>query len=71
VSKANRFIDMTPDELTDEEKKMRKELFSLRFQLMTGRVDNPMRLKAVRRDIARIQTVRRQRELKIDKPAQD
>jgi large subunit ribosomal protein L29 len=71
VNKVDRFFDMTAEELVDEEKKMRKEMFSLRFQLMTGRVDNPMRLKAVRRDIARLQTVRRQRELKIEKPAQD
>lgn len=71
MNKVDRFFDMTAEELVDEEKKMRKEMFSLRFQLMTGRVDNPMRLKAVRRDIARLQTVRRQRELKIEKPAQD
>jgi large subunit ribosomal protein L29 len=71
MSEVDRFIDMTEEELTDEEKKMRKELFSLRFQVMVGRVDNPMRLRAVRRDIARIQTVRRQRELKIEKPERD
>lgn len=71
MSEVDRFIDMTEEELTDEEKKMRKELFALRFQVMTGRVDNPMRLRGVRRDIARIQTVRRQRELKIVRPERD
>jgi large subunit ribosomal protein L29 len=71
MSDVDRFFDMTLEELTDEEKKMRKELFSLRFQVMTGRVENPMRLRAARRDIARIQTVRRQRELKIERPERD
>ncbi|MDP8970732.1 MAG: 50S ribosomal protein L29 [Actinomycetota bacterium] len=41
----------------------KQELFNLRFQLVTGQLDNPRRLKQVRRDIARVLTVQREREL--------
>ncbi len=43
----------------------KEELFNLRFQLATGQLDNPMRLKQVRRDVARILTVLRERELAV------
>ncbi len=57
-------------ELTDQElqKKMndaKDELFRLRFQLATGQLDNPMRIKEVRRLIARVKTVIREREIGI------
>lgn len=57
-------------ELTDQElvKKMndaKDELFRLRFQLATGQLDNPMRIKEVRRNIARVKTVIREREIGI------
>lgn len=54
-------LDMAPEELHQEEKKLRKELFHIRFQLMTGRADNQMRVRQIRRDIARVQTVYRQK----------
>lgn len=41
----------------------KEELFNLRFQMSTAQLDNPKRVRAVRRDIARIETVRREREL--------
>lgn len=44
-------------------KESKEELFNLRFQMATGQLDNPMRLRAVRRDIARVRTVMREREL--------
>ncbi len=55
-------------ELPDHELRARldaakEELFNLRFQLATGQLDNPMRLRQVRRDVARILTVMREREL--------
>ncbi|KJS71403.1 MAG: 50S ribosomal protein L29 [Desulfotomaculum sp. BICA1-6] len=57
-------------ELTDQElvKKMndaKDELFRLRFQLATGQLDNAMRIKEVRRNIARVKTVIREREIGI------
>ena len=45
---------MTLDELTQKEQDLRKELFNLRFQLATGEIENPMRIHAVRKDIARV-----------------
>ena len=50
-------VDLAPEELMVKEKKLRKELFNLRFQLASGRVESPAQIKQVRRDIARIKTV--------------
>ena len=53
------------DKLADELRKAKEELFNLRFQSATGQLDNHGRLRAVRRDIARIYTEMRERELGI------
>ena len=53
------------DRLVDELKKAKEELFNLRFQSATGQLDSHGRLRAVKRDIARIYTVIRERELGI------
>ena len=59
-------LDTFEDErLLDELKRQKEELFNLRFQDATGQLDNHGRLRAVRRDIARIYTVIRERELGI------
>ncbi|MCW5786410.1 MAG: 50S ribosomal protein L29 [Nitrospira sp.] len=51
------------EELTQKEKQLRQELFNFRFQLGIGRLENPMQVRATKRDIARVKTVRRQLEL--------
>ncbi len=48
---------MTIEELRQEETNLRKELFNLRFQKVTGEIENPMRIRQVRKDIARLLTV--------------
>ncbi|MBP6997726.1 MAG: 50S ribosomal protein L29 [Phycicoccus sp.] len=53
------------DKLADELRKAKEELFNLRFQSATGQLDNHGRLRAVRKDIARIYTEMRERELGI------
>ena len=53
------------DKLVAELKKSKEELFNLRFQSATGQLESHGRLKAVRRDIARIYTILRERELGI------
>ncbi len=53
------------DKLVDELRKAKEELFNLRFQSATGQLDNHGRLRAVRKDIARIYTEMRERELGI------
>ena len=59
-------LDAFDDErLVAELKKAKEELFNLRFQAATGQLDNASRLKAVKRDIARIYTILRERELGI------
>ena len=45
------------DELLKKESDLRKELFNLRFQQATGEIENPMRIGAVRKDIARVLTI--------------
>jgi large subunit ribosomal protein L29 len=55
---------MSAAELDQNLNKLKEELFNLRFQHATGQLDNPMRIPAVKKTIARIKTVQRQRELK-------
>ncbi len=50
---------MTDDQLRDELVKLKKEQFNLRFQRATGQLENTSRVRQVRRDIARIQTIAR------------
>jgi large subunit ribosomal protein L29 len=56
------------DRLVDELRKAKEELFNLRFQSATGQLDNHGRLRAVRKDISRIYTEMRERELGIGLP---
>ena len=55
--KIGAFRDLTPDQLKDELAKRKKEQFNLRFQRATGQLENTSRVRDLRRDIARIQTV--------------
>ena len=57
---------MTPDQLGDELLKLKKEQFNLRFQRATGQLENTSRVRQVRRDIARIQTIARQKRAAAD-----
>jgi large subunit ribosomal protein L29 len=61
--KAKNLRDLTQDELNNKLTQLKEELFNLRFQLATGQLDNPMRLREVRKIIARTHTVIREREL--------
>lgn len=63
--KAEEVRELTDEELDRKLAELKEELFNLRFQLATGQLDNPMRIKAVRKDIARVHTVKRERELNI------
>jgi large subunit ribosomal protein L29 len=53
-------VGLTDAELADKEKQLRQEVFNLRFQVATGRIENPMKIRHTRRDLARVLTVRRQ-----------
>ena len=62
--KASEIKEMTLVELNNKLEELRKELFNLRFQHAVNQLDNPMRLKAVKKDIARVKTFIREQELK-------
>ena len=64
--KANENREMSLVELNQKLGDLKAELFNLRFQLAINQLDNPMRIKAVKKDIARIKTVIREMELKAE-----
>ena len=55
--------DLNDVELSERHDELKEDLFNLRFQMATGQLDNPTLLKQTRRDIARVLTVQREREL--------
>ncbi len=61
--KASELKYLSETELDTKLSELKAELFNLRFQLAVNQLDNPMRIKAVKKDIARIKTIQRQREL--------
>jgi large subunit ribosomal protein L29 len=65
--KAKEVRNLSTDELAVRLEELKEELFNLRFQLATGQLDNPMRIREVRKNIARVKTVMRERELNIQR----
>ncbi|NMA48416.1 MAG: 50S ribosomal protein L29 [Tissierellia bacterium] len=65
--KAKEIRQMSEQELNSKLLDLKSELFNLRFQLATGQLDNPLRVSSVRKDIARVKTISRERELSIRK----
>lgn len=63
--KTNELREKNINELTQELQELKNELFKLRFQYATNQLDNPMQLKNVKRDIARVKTIIREMELGI------
>lgn len=62
--KAKEIRDLSSEELVQKVDDLKDELFKLRFQLATGQLENPLRIREVRRSIAKAKTVLRERELK-------
>jgi large subunit ribosomal protein L29 len=62
--KASKLHDMTNDELAVQMKDLKQELFNLRFQNATGQLGNVMVIQKTKKDIARVKTILRERELK-------
>ncbi len=63
---AQEIREKTLPELNEQLAKLKEELFNLRFQLAINQLDNPMRIGAVKKDIARVKTVIRENEIKND-----
>ena len=66
-TRAQELRETGDEDLLTALREAKAELFNLRFQVATGQLDNNRRLQTVRRDIARIYTVMRERELGIDR----
>ena len=62
--KASEIRELSLEELESKLKDLKAELFNLRFQLAINQLDNPMRISAVKKDIARVKTVLRENEIK-------
>jgi large subunit ribosomal protein L29 len=61
--KTQELRDLSVDELENKVEDLRGELFNLKFQLATGQIENPIRVRLVRRDIARALTILREKAL--------
>lgn len=62
--KVKDFREMNANELNQKIAVLKEELFNLRFQLATGQLENPMRIKEVKKSIARVKTIQREQEIK-------
>ena len=58
-----RIREMSEAELNSELVRMKKDLFNLRFQHVTGQLENPIKMRETKRDIARVKTIIREKEL--------
>ena len=67
--KVNEIRNLSTAELDEKVAGLKEELFNLRFPLATGQLENPMRIREVKKTIARIKTVQREEELKAAKKA--
>jgi len=61
--KSKEIRELTLTELDNKIASLKEELFNLRFQMATGQVENPMQIREIKKSIARIKTIQRQREL--------
>ena len=62
--KVEKLRDLSTNELVRKVDSLKEELFNLGFQMATGQLENPMRIKELRKDIARAKTILREREIK-------
>jgi len=62
--KANKIKEMTSQELSEKMVELKNELFNLRFQHVTGQLENPIKMRDTKKQIARVKTIIREKELK-------
>jgi large subunit ribosomal protein L29 len=67
--KADKVREMSSEELAAKEKELQEQLFKLRFQKSIGQLDNALKIRETRRDIARVKTVLRQKRAQAAAPA--
>ena len=61
--KASELRELNNTELEEKLKSLKEELFNLRFQMATGQLENPMKIREVKKSIAQIKTIQREREI--------
>ena len=66
--KAQEIRDLSEKELQNKVADLGQEIFNLRFQLATGKIENPSRLKSLRRDVAKIKTIQKEAKIALPKP---
>lgn len=66
--KADTLRELSPDELEAKSDELREQLLKLRFQQTTGQIESPQMLRGVRKDIARVMTILREKELGLTAP---
>ena len=64
MAKASEFRELNDDELAKREKDLKEELFNIRIQVSTQQINNYARIKELRRDIARLETVKKEKTVK-------
>ncbi len=64
IKELEKFREMAPEQLQDHERGLAEQVFRLRFQLATGQTEGLKKLREVRRDLARVKTLLRERELR-------
>ena len=69
--KAQEIRDLSEKERQEKVTDLGQEIFNLRFQLATGKIENPSRLKSLRRDVARIKTVQQEEKGNSPQPAKE
>ena len=69
--KAQEIRELAEKERQEKVTDLSQEIFNLRFQLATGKIENPSRLKSLRRDIARVKTIQREAGQTIPKPVKE
>ena len=69
--KAQEIRDLSEKERQDKVTDLGQEIFNLRFQLATGKIENPSRLKSLRRDVAKIKTIQREAKDDSSQPAKE
>ena len=69
--KAQEIRDLSEKERQEKVTDLGQEIFNLRFQLATGKIENPSRLKSLRRDIARIKTIQEEAKVESSEPAKE
>jgi large subunit ribosomal protein L29 len=71
LRKVAKLRDMTAEELKKEEKELVSQLFKLKFQLATGQIEKPQKIRIVRKEIARVKTLMRERDLKLRRRSEE